>query len=205
SGEYINDYYNTSYPSGADTLYGASSLLLRLPLIWSFQPFNAFMLALASGPAWLIARRMGLRAGWAAPAALTAVLPALVYAYQLFGSIKEITALGMILALGCMVVLHRRWLEAGGVRAALPFALFVAAGVSALGVAFGVWALVAAVVLLAPLLAALVRRVGARRRLAALLVCAVAVLLLAALPTWANVSGSVSVAQGIAGTSNPGN
>src|SRR5208283_4601289 len=85
SGLYMNDYYNTSYPSGADTLYGASSLLLRLPLIWSFQPFNAFMLAIASGPAWLIARRMGLRSWWTAGAALTAVLPAIVYAYELFG------------------------------------------------------------------------------------------------------------------------
>ena len=48
----------------------------------------------------------------------------------------------MILTLGCLVVLHRRWLRGPPARA-IPFALVLAAGVSALGVAFGVWALVA--------------------------------------------------------------
>ena len=36
-------------------------------------------------------------------AALTAVLAALVYAYELIGSVKEITALAMLLASGCLV------------------------------------------------------------------------------------------------------
>ena len=49
-GQYLNDYYNTYYPSGADTLFGGSALLLRVPLIWAFQPFNAFMLALWHRP-----------------------------------------------------------------------------------------------------------------------------------------------------------
>ena len=59
-GQVINDYYNSNYPSGADTLFGASALLMGLPLIWAFQPFNAFVLAIASGPAWLLARAGGL-------------------------------------------------------------------------------------------------------------------------------------------------
>ena len=49
-GQYLNDYYNTYYPSGADTLFGGSALLARVPLIWAFQPFNAFMLALCHRP-----------------------------------------------------------------------------------------------------------------------------------------------------------
>src|SRR5262249_57899633 len=68
-GQYINRYYNTSYPSGADTLFGGSALLLGLPLIWAFQAFNAFMLATASGPAWLLARRVGAHRRLGAPAA----------------------------------------------------------------------------------------------------------------------------------------
>ncbi len=111
-GQFVNDYYNSSYPSGADTLFGASAFLLGLPLIWAFQPFNAFMLATAVGPAWMLARRMRLSSVWAAPAALTATVPALVYAYELLGSIKEISALSMLLTLGCLVVAHRRWLSA---------------------------------------------------------------------------------------------
>ena len=93
-GQYINDYYNTSYPSGADTLFGGSAFLLGLPLIWAFQPFNAFMLATAAGP------RGCWCGGWVSTAAgrrwrrSRATVPALVYGYELIGSIKEITSLG---------------------------------------------------------------------------------------------------------------
>ncbi|HYB24369.1 MAG TPA: hypothetical protein VED41_11255, partial [Solirubrobacteraceae bacterium] len=122
-GQFVRDYYGISYPSGADTLFGGSAFLLGLPLIWAFQPFNAFMLASAAAPAWLLARRMRLRGAWAALAALTATAPALVYGYELLGSVKEITALSMLLTLGVLVVGHRRWLGAGLTPArAIPFA-----------------------------------------------------------------------------------
>jgi len=198
-GQFINNYYNTSYPSGADTLFGGSAFLLGLPLIWAFQPFNAFMLATAAGPAWLLARRMRLHGVWAGAAALSAVLPALVYAYELFGSVKEITALSMILTLGALAATHRRWLGASAARA-IPFALVAAAGVSALGIAFGAWTLAAAAVLAVTL-------VGRQpvRRAAPLTGVAVLVALIAAWPTWADLSGSVKVAQNIASTSNSGN
>ncbi|MDQ6811008.1 MAG: hypothetical protein M3Z95_03795, partial [Actinomycetota bacterium] len=203
-GQYLNAYYNSSYPSGSDTLFGASALLLRLPLIWAFQPFNAFLLAIAAGPAWVLARALGLRGAWAALAALCATVPALVYGYELVGSIKEICALSLILCLGVLVLLHRRWLG-GPARSAIPFALVVAGGVSALGAGFGAWALAAAVVLLLPLISELrAGRVGARRVLA-LLGTGVIVALVCAWPTWIDLSGSLQVAQNIVSTSNPGN
>ncbi len=59
-GATIHNYYGESYPSGADTLLGGSSNLAGLPLIWTFQPFTAFMLATATGPAWVLLRRAGL-------------------------------------------------------------------------------------------------------------------------------------------------
>lgn len=160
-GAFMNAYYNSSYPSGADTLLGGSAFLLRLPLMWAFQPFTAFMLATASGPAWVLVRRVGLERAWAALAALTITLPALVYAYELIGSVKEIVALPFILSMGALVVTHRRWLWAGA-RGTIPFALLVAAGVAALGVAFGAWALAATVVLAGVAIAQLARRELAR-------------------------------------------
>ncbi len=203
-GQFIDRYYNTSYPSGADTLLGGSALLLRLQLIWAFQPFNAFMLATAAGPAWLLARRMRLDGVWAALATLTAVLPALVYAYELFGSVKEITALSMLLTLGCLTVLHRRWLTEAPVRA-VPFVLVLASGVSALGVAFGVWAL-AAVTVLAVVLVGELRAERRRARRSLLVVGVGAVTLaIAAWPTWAHLSVALRVAREIASTSNSGN
>jgi hypothetical protein len=203
-GQFINDYYNMSYPSGADTLFGGSAFLLRLPLIWAFQPFNAFILATASGPAWVLARRMRLDAPLAALAAVTAVLPALVYAYELFGSVKEITALTMILTLGSLVVLHRDWLGATPARA-VPFALVVAAGLSALGAAFGAWALTAVAVLVVIALREILAGVLNPTRLLLTAATGALTLLVAAWPTWTQVSGSLRVAQNIASTSNAGN
>jgi len=202
-GQFMSGYYNNSYPSGADTLLGGSAPLLGLPLIWAFQPFNAFMLACGVGPAWLLARRVGLRGAWAALAALTIVLPALVYAYELLGSVKEVTALALILTLGVFVAGHERWLGRGA-RRGLPFAIVLAGGVSALGVAFGVWALVATVVLAAIMARRCVDRAQLRSVLALLALAAVA-LAIAALPTWIHLRGSITVASNIAGTSNSGN
>jgi hypothetical protein len=203
-GQFIERYYGTSYPSGADTLFGGGAQLLRLPLIWAFQPFNGLMLAIGCGPAWLLARSVGLRGPWAALAALSAAVPALVYGYELIGSVKEITALAMILTLGALVVVHRRWLARGPLRA-LPFALVVAAGVSALGVGFGAWALAAAAVLLVALLGDLrAGRSGVPAALATVGAGAL-VLLIAAWPTWIHVSASLHVAQNIASTGNAGN
>ncbi len=203
-GQLVNDYYNMNYPSGADTLFGASAKPLSLSLIWAFQPFSAFMLAISTGPAWLLARRMGLRGVLAALAALTVTLPALVYGYELFGSVKEITALAMILSLGALCVLHPLWLR-GRASAVIPFALLLAAGVSSLGAAFGAWALTAIVVL--AVVAAHGLRTGelSTRRLLGLVASGVALAILAAWPTWSHISGSVQVAQNIASTVNSGN
>jgi hypothetical protein len=203
-GEYINNYYNTSYPSGSDTLFGGSAFLLGLPLIWAFQPFNAFMLAIAAGPAWLLVRRMGLDGPWAALAALTATVPALVYGYELIGSVKEIASLGMILTLGTLVVLHPLWLR-GRANGAIPFALAAAAGVSALGVGFGAWVLAAAAILAVLVIADVAADVRTLWRSLRLIGAGAIVTLLAALPTWAEVSKSLHVAQNIASTGNPGN
>ena len=208
-GQYLNDYYNTYYPSGADTFFGGSALLVRVPLIWAFQPFNAFMLALATGPAWVLVRRFGLDGWLAALATLTVTLPALVYGYELIASVKEISSLPLILALGALVVLHPRWLR-GPPRGAVPFALLAAAGVSALGVAFGAWALTAAIVLVAIAVRDMASRDGASDRSSArglLLLTGVGLLVafVAAFGTWLELSGSLQVARNIASTNNPGN
>jgi hypothetical protein len=203
-GQYIKSYYGNNYPTGADALLGGSAFLLNLPVIWAFQPFNAFVLATASGPAWLLARRLRLDGVWAASAALVATVPALVYAYELIGSIKEITALPLILSMGALVVVHPRWLR-GGPRAAIPFALVVAGGVSALGVAFGAWTIVAVAVLVGVAIAdGMLARTHARRLLA-LVGAGAVVLAVCAWPTWQHVSGSVQVAQAVASSPNRGN
>jgi hypothetical protein len=198
-GQFIHDYYGIGYPSGADTLFGGSAFVLGLPLIWAFQPFNAFMLAAAAAPAWLIARRMRLAGAWAGLAALSAVLPALVYAYGLLASVKEITALAMLLTLGALIATHRDWLRAERARV-IPFAIVLGAGVSALGPAFGAWALAAVLVLACVLI-----KGGLERTAVASVLAGAAALLLAALPTWLRLPAALRVASVIATTSNSGN
>ena len=165
-GQFINAYYNTSYPSGADTLLGGSAFLLGLPIIWVFEPLNAFVLACAIGPAWVLARRVGLGMRTSAVAAVTCVLPALVYGYVLIGSVKELAALAMILTMGALLAGHRNWLGLAP-RRSIPIGLVVAAGVSSLGVGFGVWALMAALVLASILVAEVISRAVAPARAAA--------------------------------------
>ena len=203
-GQFIEAYYGAGYPSGADTLLGGSAPLLGLPLIWAFQPFCGLVLALCSGPAWTIARRCGLRGGWAALAAFAATVPAIVYGYELIGSVKELVAVLMLLTLGALLAVHRRWL-ARSPRRAVPCALVLAAGVSALGVGFGAWALAAGAVLLVALVQG-VRggRIGARAAWTSAAAGGL-VLLLAAWPTWRHISQSLHVAQSISSTANPGN
>ena len=62
-GQFINDYYNTSYPSGRGHAVRRQRDPARLPLIWAFQPFNAFVLAIAAGAGMAArAQACGLRA-----------------------------------------------------------------------------------------------------------------------------------------------
>ena len=75
-GQFIDDYYGTGYPSGADTLFGGSALLLRLPLIWAFQPFNGLdARARLRAPPGCSRAPPGCAARWAALAALSATVP----------------------------------------------------------------------------------------------------------------------------------
>ncbi|MEA2356147.1 MAG: hypothetical protein QOD61_2276 [Solirubrobacteraceae bacterium] len=203
-GQYISAYFNTSYPSGSHTLFGASARLLGVPLVWALQPFCAFILATAVGPGLVLARRVGLSGAWAGLAALTVAVPALVYGYELVASLKEMTALPLILGLGALVVVHRTWVT-GPPNRAIPFALVAVAGVSALGVAFGAWALGAVVVVAAIVVGQAVAGRGGLGRSLGLAAVGVIVALVAGWPTWTDLHGSLQVAQGIAGTSNPGN
>src|SRR5436305_154212 len=114
---------------GAATLIAVSQLATYAHAIAPATPYlmaafavAGFALATAVGPAWLLARRIGLDGAWAALAASSITLPALVYAYELLGSVKEITAVAMILTLGCFVAMHRHWLRGPPARA-IPFAL----------------------------------------------------------------------------------
>lgn len=144
---YMQAYFGLGYPAGSHTLLGGTGRLVPIELIWLYQPFLAFMQALAAPVLWHLARRIfGFGRGVAAVIGMLAAIPALVYAYQLMGSIKEIVALPVMLLLWALVIDQRLWLR-GSARAVIPLGLVAAAGVGAIGAAFVAWIAAAAAVL----------------------------------------------------------
>ena len=113
----------------------------------------------------------------------------------------------MILTLGALVVLHRRWLARRRPRARSRSRWCSPPASPRSGVAFGAWALAAVARARRrargrPARAKLLRR---RSLAARWLGIAAVVLLIAAWPTWAHLSAALRVAQEIASTSNSGN
>lgn len=141
----LESYFGSGYPLGAHTALGALRPLGFTDVAWVFQPFLAFIAAM------LVLTIAGLlrgvvRGGWrlAAVAAITAQ-PALVYAYALQGSIKEIAALWLVPLIAVTVADLGRDDGAGpepfsrAVRRLIPLAVASAAGVAAIGPAVVVW------------------------------------------------------------------
>ena len=100
-GRYLEAYYHHGYPSGADTLFGGTALLLlalavlRLPAVQRVHARDRHAAphgCCCAGPG---SRRL------AALGAVAVTVPALVYGYELVGEIKEIVTLPLLLGLGC--------------------------------------------------------------------------------------------------------
>ncbi len=207
--QYLHGYFGLGYPSGGHTLLGGLGGLFSESLIWLYQPLLATLVALSVPSLYVLVRRAGLGASWGAVAAVLCATPALVYAYTLQGSIKEITALPLICLLGALLVEHRLWLLRGW-RTGIPFAVVAAAGLAAIGIAFAAWIAVA----LAILAVLLVGAVRAGRitvaNVAWLVVATAAAAALAALPTVLDATSMYRLASGLsqdntAFASDPGN
>jgi hypothetical protein len=201
-------YFGNGYPSGGHSVLASVGWLSGQNLIWLYSVYQALELSLVALVLVFLARRAGLGRPAAAVTGTIAAVPALVYAYALMGSIKEITALPMIVLMGALLVCARELRRAAGLRAALPFAVAAAAALDAIGIAaspwvglFGAGALLAAVPIarrsdLRPLLAG-----GAGLLVSTALV---------ALPTVAPLSKTLGLAEAVSNSdtqanSDPGN
>lgn len=202
-------YFGNGYPSGGHGVLASVGWLSGQDLIWLYSPFQALELSLTALVLAFLARRTGLPRPAAAITGTIASVPALVYAYALMGSIKEITAMPVLLLMGALVVYARELRAGGGLRAVLPFAISAAAALGAIGIAASPWVALFG-------LAALLAAVGlvTSRRDAWRLVLGGATLAagtaLAALPTVAQLSSTLKLAEAVSGSdvqaaSDPGN
>ena len=189
-------YFGNGYPSGGHTVLASVGWLSGQDLLWLYSPFQAAELALAALVLAYLAARAGLGRFGAALTGTVAAVPALVFSYALMGSIKEITALPMLLLMGALIVCARELARAAGLRAAIPFAAAAAAALGAIGIAASPWiVLYGAAALLFAVPISMWRRDG-RRLLAggAALACVTA---LFALPTLIALSKTVALAEGV--------
>lgn len=207
-GSEMTAYFGTGYPSGGQGVLGSVGWLSGQNLIWLYSPFQAVELGVSALGLAYIARSAGLKRPYAAIAGTVAAVPALVYAYALMGSIKELTALPMLVLMGALMVCARPLRQAAGWRAALPFAVAAAAALGAVGIAASLWVLLfgaAALIAAAPP----IRVRDARRTVfgGAWLALSTAVV---ALPTVAPLSQTLSLAESVtnsnpAAVADPGN
>ena len=102
--ETLRGYFASGYPLGAHAALGAVRPLAGIDVAWVFQPFLAFIAAV------LALTLVGLLAGssprWRSAAiAALAAQPALVYAFALQGSVKELVTLWLVPLLVALVPL----------------------------------------------------------------------------------------------------
>ncbi len=207
-GTTLQAYFGNGYPSGGHSVLASVGWLSGQNLIWLFSVFQAAELGMLALVLAFLARRAGLGRPSAALAGTLASVPALVTAYVLMGSIKEITALPMLVLMGALLVCARQLRAQGGVRSVLPFAVAGSGALAGIGIAaspwvglFGVGALLAAV------------PVRTRRDVRPLLIGGVAlagVTAIVALPTVASLSQKLTLAESVtnsnsAAVADPGN
>ncbi len=210
SGLALSGFFGTGYPSGGHTALAGVGRLVGVDLIWLYAPYLATMLGFAALSLTFLARRAGLERAAAAIAGFLAAVPALVYAYMLQGSIKEIALLPTLMLLGALIVLARE-MAVGAPRSLIPLGVAGAAGWATIGLAFTPWLALAAVAILALGWSALPGDRRARVRAVALgALAAGAALVLLALPTVAAFKTSLDQATNVtnsnaAAVADPGN
>jgi hypothetical protein len=207
-GTTLGAYFGNGYPSGGHSVLASVGWLSGQNLIWLYSVYQALELSLVALVLAFLARRAGLGRPAAAVTGTLGATPALVYAYALMGSIKEITALPMIVLMGALLACARELRNAVGIRAVLPFAVAAAAALDAIGIAASPWVgLFGLGVLLA---AVSIVRWRDLRTLALGGVGLVLSTALIGLPTVAPLSKTLRLAEGVsnsdaAANSDPGN
>jgi hypothetical protein len=144
----LQAYYGTGgYPSGGPTAVGALRNLVFEDVAWIFQPFLSLLAATMALSLYSLLRGVVASPPLRALAAFVAAQPALVLAYALQGSIKEIGAVWAVALLAALLPVFAG--QAGnGARRAIPLAITAAAAIAFVGAAAAVWILPVALVAL---------------------------------------------------------
>jgi hypothetical protein len=125
----LEAYFGSGYPLGAHAALAAVRPLAFVDVAWAFQPFLAFVAAALALT--LVGLLQGVvESSWRrAAVAAVAAQPALVYAFAMQGSVKELVTLWLVALFTALAV----------GRHVVPLAVAAAAGVAAIGIAVAAW------------------------------------------------------------------
>jgi hypothetical protein len=133
----LHEYISSSYPLGADVAAGAVRPLSGQDLAWIYQPYMATVMALTPLALSELLRDAVRRRPMRALSAFVIATGGLVYAFYLQASVKEIVVVLLLPTVVVLVVdLVRRPLA---LRAVVPLAAVVAAGLAVYSVAIVPW------------------------------------------------------------------
>jgi hypothetical protein len=216
-GAMLQGYYGHGYPSGGQVLLAVTGWLSGQDLLWLYFPFQVFALALSALALTFLAASAGLSRLAAAFTGWIAAVPALVTAYAQMGSIKELTAMPVLLLMGAAVVRAREEAELGP-RGVVTFALAGGGAIAAIGPSAVAWIGVFAIgglVVAAPVFLRATRsqrgvRAPAWRTLAPIAGALVVLLVVFSIPTLTRIGPSLSTALSFSGSNavaanDPGN
>jgi hypothetical protein len=131
-------FRGAGYPSGGPTALGAVRPLVAEDVAWVFQPFLAFLIATMALALYALLEGLVRSKPLRALITFVAAQPALVLAYALQGSIKEVgTAWAVALLAALLPVFASQ--RTGGPRRSIPLAVAGAAGFGVVGLAAAVW------------------------------------------------------------------
>jgi hypothetical protein len=125
----LEAYFASGYPLGAHAALAAVRPLAFLDVAWAFQPFLAFIAAALALTVVGLLHGVVESAWRRAAVAFVAAQPALVYAFAMQGSVKELATLWLVALFTALAV----------GRHVIPLAVAAAAGVAAIGIAVAVW------------------------------------------------------------------
>jgi hypothetical protein len=134
----IDAYLDSAYPLGAHTALGAVRPLTGQDVAWVFQPYLAVLAALTALSIYAIVLPVARSRAWSAFVACVSAQPALVFAYSLQGSVKEIATI-WILALLVALVPVTVSATGGGLRRFVPLAVVTSASIGILSLAVAPW------------------------------------------------------------------
>ena len=125
------------YPVGTYIPLGIGEKLTGQDGLWLYQPCMAFYAAAASLALYALLEGVIRNRALRAAAAFVAAQAALIYAYALWGGMKEVAATAMIALTAALVPVRRK--ELSSPRAQIPFAIAAAATFGVLSVTGIIW------------------------------------------------------------------